>query len=333
MLHQQSEHDRGRCCDGDRPRRSLFRSGLPLRPSAVVDATKILTASVLAITLIPSAVATAQLPVETAELTPLSSAAAPGTPSATTLSATEQLSAQQARAAVQSLLNLALSKTPRRYDGDKHWGDTKKIWSGVRLRRDGLRLSTKRRWREVQHGLQTRYHVQFPDQPGGQPNAPLPLVAQVRSVQTVPANEQSSAGWQIDCTLTTPLDFAARIERWNLGMQFYSVEVSGHMTVRMDVRARLSARPDYSDIPPAIVIDPKIELATLHLDALHVDRVSKVGGEVAEQWGEIAERIVKEILLDDFNEKLPATLNKSIDKHRDDLRLSLSDWVANLTKQ
>lgn len=236
------------------------------------------------------------------------------------------MTAEQARSTVQSLVDLSIEWLPHEYDGTKNWDKTKKIWAGVKLRRDGLRLSTKRRWREVRHGLQTRYHVQFP----GDATARPPIVANVRSVQRS-AGEDQAPGWTIECELDTPLDFSARVERWNLGVQWYSVEISGHMRVRLTLQARLSAYPDYSVLPPAIVIDPVVTDAALQLDQLNVDRVSKIGGEVAETWGEIAEKIIDEILLDDFNKKLPAKLNKAVDKKRDRLRFSASDWVSQLT--
>ena len=135
----------------------------------------------------------------------------------------------------------------------------------------------------------------------------------------------------IVCEMSAPLDFAARIERWNLGIQWYSVEVKGHMKIRMEIQATLDAYPDYSEIPPAIVVDPKVISANLDLRSLNVDRVSKIGGEVAEQWGELAEKIIDEILMDDINRKLPAKLNKAIDKKRDRLRFSTSDWIGRLS--
>ncbi|KAA5545221.1 hypothetical protein FYK55_06030 [Roseiconus nitratireducens] len=278
-------------------------------------------------------------------LTPLVNQALPGEQSLPTAPAMPGVAVptpDQARQNVQQLLDFVAQRLPHQYDGDKDWGDTKKIWAGVRIRRDGLKLSTHRRWREVRHGLQTRYQIRFP----GPADSPAPLAFDVRSVTPVlqlapeiesPASPSSSApnppsgpitsatgltGWLIECEAKTPLEFTARIERWNLGIQWYSIEVTGELTVRLRLRANLSSHLDYSEIPPAIVLDPVVEHASLHLDRFRVDRVSKVGGEVAEQWGEIAETVTKEIFLEDFNRKLPAKLNRTIDKHRDDLRWS-----------
>ena len=235
---------------------------------------------------------------------------------------------EQARAAVQSLVDYAVTQLPRHYDGKKNWEETKRIWAGVKFRRDGLRVSTKRRWREVRHGLQSHYRVQFP----GDPKSPSPLYANVRSVEWFAGDEQTIPAWIIETGLASPLDFSARVERWNRGVRFYSVEITGHMNIRLDLQGRFASFLDYSEIPPALVIDPSVTDAAFHLDALHVDRISKIGGEVAEQWGELVEKIIREILIDDINNKLRVKMNKAIDKKRDDLRFSAMDWFHGLTK-
>ena len=46
-------------------------------------------------------------------------------------------------------------------------------------------------------------------------------------------------------------------------------------------------------------------------------------------WGELLEDILIERLVKRQNEKLVGKLNKSIEKERDDLKLSLSEWFEN----
>jgi hypothetical protein len=231
---------------------------------------------------------------------------------------------ERARQSVQALLDLVVAKLPRKYDGDKRWQDTKKVWAGIKFRREGLRLETKRRWREVRHGLQARYEVRF----RGAPDDPQPLEVNVRAVHPADRVADGRGGWWIDLTLVAPLDFQARIERWNLGVQAYSIEASGFLHARTNLRVRLCVDPDYSTLPPGVIIDPHVESADLHLDFFQVDRVSKVGGEFAERWGRIVESIAKQVFLEDFNETFADKLNQSIEKRRDDLRLSASDWLA-----
>ena len=234
-------------------------------------------------------------------------------------------SPEEARRTVQALVDFALGLLPRSYSSDKHWDKRKKIWAGVELHREGFRLKTKRRWREVRHGRWTKYEIRFP----GDENRPPPVEAQVRDVRAeTDANGQLV--WVIKSHLKSPLDFSARIERWNLGSKWYTFTVTGHMTVSLSMTSTLTSRLDYSELPPAMVIDPKVREAKLTLLGFHVDRISKVGGEVAEQWGKVAEKVATEILIEDYNQKIVEKLNRSIDKRRDDLRLSPMEWFKKL---
>ncbi len=70
-------------------------------------------------------------------------------------------------------------------------------------------------------------------------------------------------------------------------------------------------------------------LSSLHLslERFEVERVSHIGGDVAEQWGEVMQEILVERFVRKQNDNLVAKLNRSIEKERDDLRFSLADWL------
>lgn len=231
---------------------------------------------------------------------------------------------------MQLLLDLALAELPRSYNGDSHWQDTKKVWAGVKLHREGLRLETKRRWKQRRHGLQVRYTVT--SQRAIEHNA---IDLDILSVEAVGNAEESNAPdamdhWNIASRITAPLDFVARVEQWNYGARLYSIEIKGDMRVRLDINGQLAVRPEFSSVIPGIEIDPQVDHARLNLQHFHVDRVSKIGGEVAEQWGETAEWMAKRIFREDINNKLTEKLNRAIDKKREDLVLSASDWISEL---
>ena len=242
------------------------------------------------------------------------------------------ISEAQARSSVQWLAEFAIKYAPRTYDGDKDWGDTKEVWSGLKVRREGLQLRTKRRKKEVNHGHWIKYELKLPEL---EPNKPDAVVAKIHRVtkagdlRTGESQHQSNTHWQIESSVETPMDFTARIERWNLGVKWYSISVKGKMKVRLDSTTSLAFLADYSEVPPALIIDPEIQKAELHLREFEVDRVSKIGGDAAEQWGELMEKVVRNVFLKRQNEKLTSKLNKSIAKHKDDLRLSMSDWFSN----
>ena len=251
------------------------------------------------------------------------------------------ISESQARSSIQWLAELAIRKAPRTFDGDKDWGKTKSVFNGVNLKRDGLRLKTSRRKKDVRHGRWIKYELSLPPAPkpgskannSGQANQIVTKIHQVTKSGDmkpgVSAAAQATAHWKIESSVQTPMKFTARIERWNRGIQWYSLSIEGRLKVRMDATSRLAFLADYSEVPPALVIAPEIETAKLHLEDFEVDRVSKIGGDVAEEWGELMEQVLVDIFIKKQNEKLTSKLNKAINKHRDDLRLSMADWFAN----
>lgn len=228
---------------------------------------------------------------------------------------------EQAARSVQWLASVALNKLPRTFDGDKDWGETKRIWSGVDVKRDGWKLRTHRRHRNVEHGRWIRYEITVPEP--GTVAAPQVVIRQVASVADTPGGQPK---WRIDSSVVVPMTFTARIQRWNLGVRLYSVTVSGEMRLRLSTSATMGFIADYSEVPPALVIDPKVDQAHLDLERFEVDRVSRLGGDVAEPWGEVVQELFVDRFVRKENDRLVAKLNRSIDKERDDLRFSLSEW-------
>lgn len=234
------------------------------------------------------------------------------------------ITTEQAQASVQALASWAVAGLPRVHEGERDWGETKKVWSGVKLRFDGLELKTHRRFREVRHGRWVRYQLRLP------PVGSVPAVGQEGLEIRIEAVQQLADGrWQIQSSVTAPIDFDARVERWNLGVQWYSVNVKGDLRVRLRTTATIGFYADYTEIPPALVIDPRIEAAELVLERFEVDRISKVGGDVAEELGDLLRDVIRERAIDQGSARLTSKLNAQIDRKRDRLRWSLTDWIAN----
>lgn len=234
------------------------------------------------------------------------------------------VSEAQARASIQWLATLALRKLPRSFDGDKDWGETKKLWAGIKVRRDGLKLKTHRRFREVEQGRWVKYQVMLPD-----PTAPNAATVAIHDV--VPTIDQASGEqrWKIHSSIVAPMKFTARIQRWNLGVKLFSMTITGDLRVRLISTTSIGFVADYAEIPPALVIDPQMDQAQLVLERFEVNRISRVGGDVAEQWGELIEEILVERFVKKYNDRLVGKLNTSIEKERDDLRLSMAEWFTN----
>jgi hypothetical protein len=69
------------------------------------------------------------------------------------------------------------------------------------------------------------------------------------------------------------------------------------------------------------------------LERFEVERISKIGGDVAEGWGEVIQEILVERLVKKQNPRLVSKLNHWIEQERDDLRLSMADWLASWQPQ
>jgi len=236
-----------------------------------------------------------------------------------------QVSDQQIQESIQWLSDMALSELPPTYSGDKDWGRKKRLWAGVEIKREGLKLRTHRKWREVNHGHWFRYEIlprgHRPAQPSPR-NAPLPVTLKINNVR------REGDRWLVDATATAPVDFTTQLQRWNLGVKWYSVSTQGDMRVRIDATIGIRFTADYSEVPPALVIAPAVIESELTLESFDIRRVSKVGGEVAEEIGVIVERNLNRYWLDKLNDKLVDKLNHSIDKYRDDLRFSLTAYLT-----
>ena len=233
------------------------------------------------------------------------------------------ISSEQARESIQWLASKASMHLPKTISGDKNWGDTKRVWAGVKIRVDGFKLKTNRRFRELEQGRWIKYDVSMPD---------VPPTIEISKVIPLIAKATGQQSWLIDSSIVAPMKFTARIQRWNLGVKLFSVTITGEIRVRLNSTMSVGFHANFGEIPPGLVIDPNVKTAILVMEHFKVDRVSKIGGDVAEQWGEVMEELLVERLIHRQNKKIVAQLNKSIDKERDDLELSLSEWFDRLSK-
>ncbi|MEM6780113.1 MAG: hypothetical protein AAF670_20850 [Planctomycetota bacterium] len=239
------------------------------------------------------------------------------------------LSPDQSRQAIQWMALQWIRHSPATIDGDSHWGDTKSVWAGVKLTRDGLKLSTKRRWRELRHGRWIRYEIRLPTMPSTSDRlvvADTPI--SIHELSPVVGERDELVGWSVDGELQTPAKFDVRVERWNLGVQWYSVNITGDMTLRLRCRGKFAVQADYAEIPPAVALKATIADAKLDVPYFEVQRISKIGGDVAEEIGELAEDTILKLWLRRENKKLADRLNRGIEKNQDDLRFSWLDWLA-----
>ena len=214
----------------------------------------------------------------------------------------------------QFLTRLVLKNMPHQYSEDKKWGKQEKRWDGIRLRRDhpGGRLETKRRYKMVNHGSWQKYSAQLSD-----PEKEFSI-----ELQDLTRTKEGKTKFQVD--VGADLNLQARQSKWVKGVQLFSFSAEGFAKIRLSVSCVMDIGLDFSNFPPDLVLQPEVTDARIHVDEFRLNRVSKAGGEVAQQVARRAKRELEKRIAEK-EQKLVKKMNKEIDENRDDLRISTAD--------
>ena len=83
---------------------------------------------------------------------------------------------------------------------------------------------------------------------------------------------------------------------------------------------------DFAKFPPDLIFSPTVTNANIEVDEFRIDRVSKAGGEFAQQTTKHVRNLLDE-KVDEKEKKLVEKLNKQLAKKKDKLRLSITDAI------
>lgn len=204
---------------------------------------------------------------------------------------------------------------PAVYEDKDDWGKTKRVYAGVRLRRDGWRLETKRRWRELNHGAWRRVAVQRAD-----PDETL--------LVRLSAFEPAGVGrWRYELLLESPIQIVAQWMQWSLDVRLWQLTAEADARVQLRIAGSIGILVDPIRVPPDLVVDPIVEEADFRISYFELQRVGKIRGDVAEELGELAYEVLDEAVIKPARRDIVARLNRQIDRKRDNLRLSPSAWI------
>jgi hypothetical protein len=203
---------------------------------------------------------------------------------------------------------------PHEYTDEKKWGSQKKRWNGIRLRRDddGGKLETERKYKMVNHGTWKKYSASLID-----PNHEFTV--ELTNMSSLP-----SGATRFDLEFSAHLKLDARQSKWVNGLQLYSFSADGHARIRLRITCQMQVSMDISRFPPDLIFAPTVTDADIVVDEFRLDRISKAGGEFAQQ----ATRSARKVLDQKINEKetrLVKKLNDNLENHKDDLRISIAD--------
>lgn len=208
--------------------------------------------------------------------------------------------------------SIVMENLPKTYEDNKRWGRQKEVYRGIKLRREGWKLETKRRRKRVNHGSWERYELKQID--------PQKNVS-VRFSQ-VETNEDGSVSFHLK--FVSRVNAYARFSEWNRGVRLLSISLDADADVILDLDCTLDVDFVATRFPPDVILKPKVDDASLNVRRFRVNRVSHFDGPVARELGDS----LKKMVVKKVNEKRPklvAKINRQIAKNEDKLRLSLSD--------
>lgn len=216
---------------------------------------------------------------------------------------------------LETLINdLAREHIPHQYSKTKDWGQQAERWDGLHIQLKDFQLKTKRRKKLVNHGTWKKYSAELAD-------APQSLKFRLNSIEKDDRDRIA-----VRLSVIADLKLFGRIAEWVKGVQLFSISVQATATVQLDLHLTLATRLDFSHIPPDLHLDPVIQGADLTVTQFQIQRISKVGGEVAQQVG----RGVRQVLddkIEEYEAKLVSKMNASIAKKKDSLKLSVAELV------
>ena len=220
----------------------------------------------------------------------------------------------------QLVTRLALDAMPHTYSNDKKWGGQEKRWDGVRLRRDDEgRLKTKRKWKMVNHGTWKKYSATLVE-----PEDNFSI-----KVENLHRAEDEKLGF--DILFLADIEFEARQAKWAKGVQLYSVNAEGHGRIQLRVTCEMAVNLDFDDFPPDLIFEPVATSAEITVEDFTIDRVSKLGGEFAQQLTRAARRVLDEKIAEKESD-IVEKINDEIEEEGE-LRLRVGDtenqeWAA-----
>lgn len=216
----------------------------------------------------------------------------------------------------QLLTNLVLENLPHDYVDEKKWGRQSERWDGVDVKFKDGKLRTHRRKKKVNHGTWKRYTAELMN-----PNEEFSVrVANMRQ------RPDASIAFDVECSAHVKLH--ARQSKWVKGVQLYSISADGHARMNLAVSIRLQTHLDITKFPPDLIFDPKATAADIEVEELRIDRVSKAGGEFAQQVTKGVRSVLDEKIAEK-EQKIVEKINKEFREKKKSMRLSISDAAKN----
>lgn len=212
------------------------------------------------------------------------------------------------------LSQLIHNNLPPTYEDDRKWDQQREVWDGIQLRREGMRIETKRKKKMVNAGTWTRYKIDLVD-------PDRLLVVRFHRLEPTP-----DGGVAFHVTVDCNLDVFGRLSQWVRDVQVISISANADAACRLTLIGTVAVKMNVFKLPPDLAVRPHVDVAHIELTHYRVRRISQVGGDFAKVLGNGLRGVVDD-KLEDLNGKLADKINKQIEKHQDRLTFAPQAWL------
>lgn len=224
------------------------------------------------------------------------------------------------------ITELARQHLPDQYEKTKNWGNTTKVWDGLKVSLDEGRLETKRRWKQANDGTWYKYRVDVVD-----PEKHFEI--RIHNIREIGGGKITA-----DVQVLARLKCFGRMSQWEHGVQLVSLSADADTIVALSANLALGMQLDFSEPTPAVLLVPEVRSARIDLLDFRLQRVSNAKGPILKSLSSSVREVVEDRLEQQNRGKLAEKLNKQIAKQQDKLRLQLPDvakspWASLLPKE
>lgn len=206
---------------------------------------------------------------------------------------------------------LAREQLPDNYEKTRNWGKTARVFDGWKLERDGLRLETRRRWKEANDGAWQKYSIH--------------LVKPQKHFDILIENVRQEGSKAVcDVTVRALVRASGRHCQWESGVQLWSISAEADARLRLRARLEIAMKLDAEKFPPDVYFEPRVASADLDILEFKLRRVSHFDGPVVKSLSASVREVLEDKIEED-RKKLVDRLNKSLIKQQSKLRFSASD--------
>ena len=214
------------------------------------------------------------------------------------------------------LRDLAVAAIPTDFEEDKDWDRRKEVWDGLHVRMDGLKVRTKRKWKEAKHGTWKRYRVNLID-----PEENLRVrITNLKEIRTGVA--------AFDLQMAAKLDLQARLQQWQRDVRLLSVTAEAVADVDLNLGMEMSTSLDTKHFPPDIRLHPVATAAELRLVQFKLRRLGHADGPIIRELGDGLEDVLRR-QLEKKRPQLVQKVNRAMKKNDDKLVLSIQEVWQN----